>query len=65
VSRYTMSDTKRGGVPTSNLRTRGSGVLGVTMGVMDGGVVIPLSAIGLHGKRVPPRGPWICLEVRT
>jgi hypothetical protein len=35
------------------------------LGVMDGGMMIPLSAIRPCGRKVPPRGPWICMEVCT
>jgi hypothetical protein len=58
-----MSITKRGGVLLQHLRDLSS--LGVTMGIEDGAVVTLLSAVRPCGKGVPPKGPWICLEVRT
>jgi hypothetical protein len=63
VSQYAESDTRRDCVPILAIRDRGD--LGITMGIMDGGMVTPLSAVRLCGRGVPPRGPWTCLEVCT
>jgi hypothetical protein len=47
----------------SNYGTRVT--LGSPMEVTSGGVVIPLSAVRLYGRRVPPRGLWTSTEVHT
>jgi hypothetical protein len=44
---------------------RDSNDLGVTMEVTSGGVVTPLSVVRPCDVEVPPRGPSICVEVRT
>jgi hypothetical protein len=35
------------------------------MRVTGGGVVTPLSAVRLSGRKVPSKGPWTCLDVLT
>jgi hypothetical protein len=45
------------------LHLKDPGDFGVTMGVTGSRVVIPLSAVRLCGRGVPPRGLWTCIEV--
>jgi hypothetical protein len=44
---------------------RDPGDFGITMGITDGGMLTPLSAVRLCGRGVPPRGPCTSIEVRT